>query len=415
MARPLVITDGTVLTAAHLNTLQDGQVWRSPDSSQVVQPASASLVPLTLRSHASSSAGTLSLESKDTGGGTTARLYKEGTLDVFTGNAIFPSFRAFGSGSDTQPSFRVAGADVSMGVGGTTALDTQFARVTNSLGEAPFPQVNVRNLADANMPVQLNVNGAVRVSKATSEDSYQAAPLYATSFIDDNFTQANLGKPFVGIESENQFWKTNTASALTVVFRGMQNATVVGTTGVVAKGSVEGLSNYVRIDNADSSSEHTGMTTFLIYNGGTSAGRAWTLDLNLQGRQAVQHNLLSGVNMFVNNHYNGSPTASPSYAFAAQTLYNDGGGNIGAVQTYPVDVGFGVWGTSGTAKPGASNGFNIAFQAGQTAGNTGGWNISASKIGTGLEVNQWTANGIVVNARLSGSGSADQVGWRHRP
>lgn len=127
-----------------------------------------------------------------------------------------------------------------------------------------------------------------------------------------------------------------------------------------------------------------------VYYGGmrydsSSVGRAWFADFNLHGSPA-QQSLLTGVNMFVNNYYNGNPSSTPSYAYGAITGKNMGG-SVGTfhdtASTYPLGRGFVVGGTS-THDGITDAGFRVAYESGTP--DSMSWGLTGSKIDTGLYI-----------------------------
>ena len=89
--------------------------------------------------------------------------------------------------------------------------------------------------------------------------------------------------------------------------------------------------------------------------------------------------------MFANNYYNGSPVSGPSGAIWISTGKGLGGGTGGgphtSANTYPLDVGLGIVGTSYAGS--TANGFNKGIQIGGTGS---GWEVPSSKIGTGISL-----------------------------
>jgi hypothetical protein len=167
--------------------------------------------------------------------------------------------------------------------------------------------------------------------------------------------------------------------------------------GVAPVGTVHSFSGRVIVHaNGDAGNEHTPHFALLRYEGG-STGRAWMTDWNLHGAVATQQSLLNGITLFMNNYYNGSPSGSKSGAHWLVTEEDNGGGAAAehlAAATYPVDVGLGIVGSSGPA--GVRAGFTTGIQIG---GAGSGWNIAASRIGTGINIADFETFGIHVSGR----------------
>lgn len=156
-------------------------------------------------------------------------------------------------------------------------------------------------------------------------------------------------------------------------------------TSVAAKGTVHAGTFATRVTGSGhSENEHAALFANVAYEIGTGftqtagpAGRAWLTDFNVHGPIAVQPDLLTGVTQFINQYFNGAPLDQPAAAFAAVTFPGKGGGGTAthtAATTFPVDVGYAVYGKSGTVASPTGVGFKTAFQAGGTGS---GWNASS--------------------------------------
>ena len=178
---------------------------------------------------------------------------------------------------------------------------------------------------------------------------------------------------------------------------------------VVGTGHAASLSTVVT-GNGHAASEHAAIFGTLRYDIGTGftqtngpSGRGWFTDYNLHGPIGVQPNLLNGISMFANNYYNGSPISGPAGAVWISTGKGLGGGTGGgphtSANTYPMDVGLGIVGTSYAGSTG--NGFNKAIQIG---GSGSGWEIASSQTGTGVYFQGDVNTGVdFSNATIAGS------------
>jgi hypothetical protein len=136
--------------------------------------------------------------------------------------------------------------------------------------------------------------------------------------------------------------------------------------------------------------------------------RLWGVDLNVHGPVNGQANLLQGLVNFVNN-YNAAPIPNKGVGMAIVTKAGSGGSATPEQQmsqTYPLDIGLGIVGLSGTPDQMIrTQGYNVALQIG---GNASGWmgGPETSVIGTGILVRDVETAGIKFKDFLNAATSA---------
>ncbi len=121
-------------------------------------------------------------------------------------------------------------------------------------------------------------------------------------------------------------------------------------------------------------------------------GRTWLADWAAHGPIALQPNALNGITLLVNEYYNGSPADSPAGGLWITTQRGAGAGTDvlhAAAATYPIDVGIGIVGVSNAGSD--AIGFTTALQIG---GSGSPWEESVSKIGTGVDIRDYSTAGI---------------------
>lgn len=136
----------------------------------------------------------------------------------------------------------------------------------------------------------------------------------------------------------------------------------------------------------------------------------WYSDWNVHGPVAAQPGFLSGINMFVNNYYNGSPSRGGSYAIGVQTCPNNGAGNNAehsAVSTYKLDYGIAIAGFAGT-QGAPIRGYEVGLMIGGFDTNWLKSLATASKIGTGIRLTDVESVGIDLND--PGTGASSPIG-----
>jgi hypothetical protein len=373
-----------------------------PSGAQTVVP-SIDVPALTVKSYSGAAQGASMFEARDASASDAVRVQvlKEGTLNVRRANAFFPNIQGYNSATDTQPAFVMNGNFWSFGPGGSTSPDVGMTRYTDGNG---FGRISFKNNNSSANGFRMEIEqGGFTAVKPSNLHTPSATPFYATATIDNAFNSSD----FSLFQSLPTYIKTDTASDTTLMLRAYNSTANIGDATHKAKGTIENFHSGLVITDSTASSEHCGYIHQHIYNGGS--GRTWATDFNIQSAP-TQMNMIAGVNMFINNYYNGSPTATPSYAFAAMTGQNNGGAlgastiGHGSLPTYPLDVGYWVLGRSSA---GTDNvGYTTAFRAGQgTTSPAGGWNIASSRIGTGLLVENYTVNGINISSRSANTGA----------
>jgi hypothetical protein len=201
---------------------------------------------------------------------------------------------------------------------------------------------------------------------------------------------------------------TDSDSPYENVTMGIASSLWYGNGSVSAKGTGHNFSaRYQVTKSSDALSEHANYFGYHQNNASATPGRVWFTDFNIHSAVGVQHDAFSGIHMFTNNYYNGSVAHSnaKSGAIWAVTQAATGGGASAAhlaATTYPMDVGIGIVGYSGSPDHVSSitNGFNIGLQVGGVGSN---WGVDQSKIGTGIDVSSWVSYGIRVSGKFSGA------------
>lgn len=202
--------------------------------------------------------------------------------------------------------------------------------------------------------------------------------------------------------------KTDTASPFTVIEAGFYSEITYGANGVDAVGSTQGVTSVIAVSNSgDANNEHAPYMGWLRYDATATPGRGWFADFSVHGAIATQQSLLTGINMFMNNYYNGSPSSAPSSGIHVISRPGSGGGADAAhaaATTYPMDVGIGISGKSGTPASPTGYGFTTGLRIGDTGG---GWGASfGSLFADGINVSDWANIGIHVSGRSGGVGDA---------
>ena len=189
--------------------------------------------------------------------------------------------------------------------------------------------------------------------------------------------------------------------------------------GVVGKGTTHNYTAQTVVERCnDNHSEQACFVGFNRYDQNAStnpsgnAGRAWMTDFNVHSAMGTQQGALQGIVMFMNNYHSASPLDGDSGNIWIATQAGNGGGILRpqnpvpfvhhvATPTYPVDVGLGIVGTS-TAGPGYKTGIRIG-------GNRGPWNITTSRVGKGLVVQDYETHGIHLPNRFGTTATAIRV------
>lgn len=155
--------------------------------------------------------------------------------------------------------------------------------------------------------------------------------------------------------------------------------------------------------SANSGNEHCCYFGYIRNDATTTPGRDWLMDLGVHGAITTQQSLLSGINLVTNNYYNGSPTAAESDGLCISTKPTTGAGAPSGTShhdadTFPWDNAIHILGTSGTNASPTNAGFKRAIKIGGTGS---GWNLTASRIQTGIWIQDFETNGIYVADRHS--------------
>jgi len=334
------------------------------------------------------------------------------TLDLLIGGTATTSakFSILGVAAGTNPSASVSattGANDGKGIAlfGNSSIQT-FRNNTLTLGGDTTGNISL-------MPS--NGNGNVGINTASPSHFFEIVSSGASrNALQVNHTFANgtgLGtgtyRPFNLAVS----YTSTDLAATTNSWQGIRSELNYGSGGVAAMGTVHGFTSDVVVSgNGSASNEHSPVVMSMRYDIGTGytqttgpTGRAWLTDFNLHGPIAVQPDLLNGISVFMNNHYNGSPSSAPSGGLWIQTEKGDGGGRDAlheAANTYAIDVGIGIVGVSNNGAD--ANGFNKAIQIG---GSGGGWGVAASRIGTGIDLRDFIDYGIYIHDRHANAAS----------
>lgn len=195
---------------------------------------------------------------------------------------------------------------------------------------------------------------------------------------------------------------TSVGSPYDIVARGIRAVVIHGSASVDASGSALGVASDVNVQGTgDPLSEFAAYFGVVRMGTDTKAanGRVWVCDLGGHGPIGAQPNLLTGVVSFLNNYYEGSPSAGPSSALIAVTKKGAGPAAVGAghnaADTYPLDVGVSVAGRS-RANAVDGIGWTVGVKVG---GSASGWMAAdeSSIIGTGVEVTDYVTAGVHVH------------------
>jgi hypothetical protein len=186
---------------------------------------------------------------------------------------------------------------------------------------------------------------------------------------------------------------TQVTDPFDLTYTGIQSTLKYGTSGS-PKGTVSSFTSTLDIQGSGSTSNE-----FVNYFGWQRAQngsqvRHWFTDWNLHGPIGTQPNMLTGINMLINNYYNGSPSGHSSYGMSIMTAPATGGGATAAhlaATSYKLDFGIGVQGYGGTAAS-PTTGYDIGLKIG---GTNVAWITSvASKITTGIKLIDIESTGI---------------------
>ena len=205
--------------------------------------------------------------------------------------------------------------------------------------------------------------------------------LLVTQTITDTATTA---ADYYPVQMDFTYLANDVTSEFDLASAGLHATTIYGSGGIDAKGTIQTGTFNVNILGSTHVNNETGNIMGWCRNV-TEPASMWFLDANMHG-PTVQPGLFTGLNIFMNNHYNGSPSRNTSNGVGIYTQYGQGGGadpSQDTMQTYPIDLGLIITGTSGTVSNGAANGFNTGIQVG---GGGGSWGMAGAKIGTGVRL-----------------------------
>lgn len=218
--------------------------------------------------------------------------------------------------------------------------------------------------------------------------------------------------PPKGVLEATTFHNATAANPSQLVGSGIQsfvdygNPANGGSTGIA--GTAQAFTGLIDVKNSSSdSNEHAVSMGWLRYAAGAK-GRAWFTDYSLHGPIGTQPGLLTGINMFINQYYNGSPIAGPAAGQWIITKPGQGGGRESgheSAPTYKIDVGLGIVGFAGT--PGVhTRGYEVGLQIG---GYGSGWMLSgeSSLIGTGISIKDTQDQAITI----APTGAAGAIVW----
>ncbi len=240
-----------------------------------------------------------------------------------------------------------------------------------------------------------------------------AATLFPTYVLNPTKTINNgetASFPYTALNAVTYQQNTDGTAGTSQPWNGVQSTVYCGNGGVAAIGTVSAGTFQVVIPGSGSNlNEYTSLFTVARSDIGTGytqtiapTGRVWGTDFNVHGPIAVQPNLLNGISQFINNYYNGSPGDTASAGMWISTKVGAGGGRDAthqAATTYAVDVGLGI--------VGSASGTGAGFTTGIKIGGTGsGWSVTASKIGTGINVADYATYGIRISAKHSSAAAS---------
>ena len=187
---------------------------------------------------------------------------------------------------------------------------------------------------------------------------------------------------------------------------------VNGSTPVAATGTASATTADIVVKNSGSqSNEYASHLSSLRFDMGTgyptassTPGRGWLFDMGIHGPIGLQAGLLTGHTVFINNYHSVQPLSAESGGLFVVT--KPGAGTAvdpthAAAQTYAVGVGLSVLGCSGLT--GADLGFNVGIRVGGTGS---GWDVTTSRVGTGVEIRDHRNIGLRLATRESGSSAA---------
>lgn len=212
------------------------------------------------------------------------------------------------------------------------------------------------------MPATVD-NGAAPVIGLTGTlSSFPLGPGdWAPVFLSYNYTA----------RTSNQFQLTST---------GVRSSVTYGSSGSPAKGTIHTFTSTIDIAGSDVTSEFANFMAWTVLRANQTA-RVWFTDFSVHAETNSSPDLLNGITMFMSTRRVTQPLSGPAGAFWAVTSPTGGAANPGGT-TQPVDIGFGV---AGSSSGNAAEGFRVGLKVGSYGS---GWlgSGSRSRIGTGLVV-----------------------------
>jgi hypothetical protein len=267
--------------------------------------------------------------------------------------------------------------------------------------------------ATATRPRNVYVAGAIQVGGTTGSSPQFSINKTAGYTEKMTYMLMSYNDPsvvnYIPWEMYCQYNVTDVVNPLTQAYGGVTSTLYYGSQGgspVSAVGTTCSLTSQIIVRNSsDHEDEHAPWLSVLRYDsnnnafGNTTPGRAWMTDWSVHGAIAQQQGALSGVHMYMANHYNGPPRDMLGGAFWAVTAVGSGGGTEYYHQnatTYQMGVGYGV---VGFGSGGTTRGWETGVQIGGSGSN---WNVLASHLGTGLDISDYDSYGIRLARRYSG-------------
>jgi hypothetical protein len=204
------------------------------------------------------------------------------------------------------------------------------------------------------------------------------------------------------------------ASGFDIAARGIKSVVTVNNPSQVHGASVIGIGSSIGITATSSVNNEFAYALFSSADNTASGAvhpRMWGMDSAVHGYAGNEQNdVLFNISAYINNHFNGSPTRGKSIGVAVHTMFGGGPGGHATTQTYPVDIGLHVGGTSGTASAGTGLGFTVGVQAG---GEGNPWSYplttTATKLGTAGYFLDWGQYGVRIGRRYAGAAESGPV------
>lgn len=334
------------------------------------------------------------------------------------GSSLIPATTATFSTSLTGPLI----------IGGTGTTSTLTVQTTTGAGGTSDAFVITGGNAGATTIAKFWGTGAIGIGRTSAPLSTRVDIIgsgLSTSGTYLQYIQHDLSGDLGGLAQAGSslrvnalYSATNPNSAFTGTANAVNATVTYGFGGVAAVGTVGAIqARNTIIANGDQNSEQFALAAYVLSNVGAGAGYGQTtapagsifgaIDIDVNGPIALQPGLLTGINLHMLNTYNGSPSRSgqKSNGIVLTTSFGLGAGDAphAAATTYPLDAAIAITGTSGSATPGATNGWTIGVQCGGVPGNRGGAGaINASLIGTCADSTQYTT-GLYLHGATGGA------------